>query len=150
MIKLRIDRLDQNEHQTEGILRIIGTDWNCKTLELPWRVNQRRVSCIPAGTYEANLHRSPKFGNTVHIHPVPDRSEILIHAGNFNSQTLGCVLVGEHFVDINGDGQYDVTNSRLVMTGLCEKLESMLGDDKSQRFQVKIIDRFAKNETEFL
>ena len=69
---------------------------------------------------------------------------------DITGDTLGCVLVGENFEDINGDGQYDVTNSRLVMTGLYEKLESMLGNDKSQRFQVKIIDRFPKNETEFL
>ena len=40
------------------------------------------------------------------------RSLILIHIGNYYTQTNGCVLVGKAIADINDDGNMDVTNSK--------------------------------------
>lgn len=129
---LKLERLDESDVQTEGILRFNGKTW--KTLELPWRDNQRRISRIPAGTYTAVRHESPTFGRCIWIQGVPNRSHILIHAGNFHTNTLGCVLVGKEFKDINGDGNYDVTLSKVAMT---EILESGLPN----AFQITISDR---------
>ena len=130
-MKLKLTRLYQtpinNPKQTEGELYVIDNDqiiYECKTLELPWRENQRRVSCIPSGNYKAVKHISPKFGRTFWIKDVPNRSEILIHSGNYNSHTLGCPLVGQTLTDINGDGLRDVTNSRFTMNELLELLPS--------------------------
>lgn len=121
-MKIIIDRIDANEYQTEGFLRLFDEKdeviFHCKTLELPWRNNERRVSRIPDGTYQAIKHQSPKFGNSIWIQNVPDRSEILIHLGNYNRDTLGCILVGKEFIDIDGDGQYDVTASKVTMDEL--------------------------------
>jgi len=86
-----------------------------KTLELPWLNNQRRVSCIPEGTYKAIPHTSPKFGKTLWLQTVPGRSEILIHSGNFTRDTLGCILPGKQHIDIDRDGTTDVISSRIVM-----------------------------------
>ena len=83
-----------------------------KGLELPWKDNKRRVSCIPEGVYEAIIHDSPKFGRCVWIQNVPDRSEILIHAANYVRQLLGCQAAGKSHIDIDGDGLKDVTSSR--------------------------------------
>ena len=82
-----------------------------KTLELPWKTNARQISCIPEGSYRTIKHSSPKFKQSFWLQDVPNRSEILIHAGNFTSQILGCILPGKTHADINQDGIMDVTSS---------------------------------------
>jgi len=110
--------------QTLGVLCDESTAWACCTLELPWRSNARRESCIPpapgqdAVEYEARRHDSPTFGDTLWLPEVEGRSEILVHAGNYVSDTLGCILVGRQFTDLNGDGRTDVTNSRATLEEL--------------------------------
>lgn len=64
-------------------------------LELPWKANQKQISCIPEGTYNIVPHKSPKFGHCLLVKDVPDRSNILIHAGNTTKDTKGCLLPGE-------------------------------------------------------
>jgi len=54
----------------------------CNTLELAWRDNQVRVSCIREGTYQIVVGRSPKFGHCVRVTNVSGRSGILFHAAN--------------------------------------------------------------------
>lgn len=65
------------------------------TLELPWRNNEPRTSCIPAGTYRVRLSFSPRFLRTLpELLGVPGRSGIRMHPGNTVSDTSGCILVG--------------------------------------------------------
>lgn len=114
MNKLELIRLSDNGKQTEGILYLYKNNkiiYSCKTLELPWRNNQRQLSCIPTGTYKAIKHNSPKFGNTLWLQDVPNRYEILIHYGNYYFNSTGCILVGNEFRDINKDGLEDALNS---------------------------------------
>lgn len=92
------------------------------TLELPWKENQRGISCIPKGTYKVIPHRSPKFGQCFWVQDVQGRSEILIHQGNYNSQIRGCILVGTGSWDINSDGLPDVVNSKVAMQRLIKQL----------------------------
>jgi hypothetical protein len=66
----------------------------CETLELPWRDNQRSISCIPTGTYQVVERTSPKFKDHLHVLKVPGRSYILIHAGNTHNDIRGCILPG--------------------------------------------------------
>lgn len=89
-----------------------------KTLELPWKNNERRVSCIPKGIYTAKKHQSPKFGQSFWLQNVPGRSEILVHPSNYTRQLLGCIAVGDRHADIDGDGIIDVTNSKKTMAEL--------------------------------
>ncbi len=96
-----------------------------KTMELPWLDNQRRVSCIPKGTYKAVRHNSPKFGETFWIQDVPGRSEILIHKGNYTKDTLGCILPGKAHIDINGDGTMDVTSSKKTMEKILKTMPNI-------------------------
>jgi len=81
------------DNETIGELSIEGKFF-CYTLELPWRDNQRQISCIPEGEYDCIWQRSPRFGLTYQILNVPDRSRILIHSGNLSRHTYGCVLLG--------------------------------------------------------
>jgi hypothetical protein len=116
---LEIIRTVKFDKQTEGILYVLddtgAIQFKCFTLELPDLNNQRRISCIPEGTYNLKLHNSPKFKQVYWVQDVPGRSEILIHSGNYVSQILGCILVGDNLIDINKDGLLDVTNSTKTM-----------------------------------
>ena len=82
------------------------------TLELPWLNNQPFVSCISPGTYKAVKTYSNTFGWCIHILYAQNRYGILIHAGNFYTNTKGCILVGNHFSYINADNQIDISNSK--------------------------------------
>jgi hypothetical protein len=92
--------------------------FDCKGLELPWRNNERKVSCIPEGAYKLVRRNSPRFGDHFHVLDVPNRTFILIHHGNYTSDIEGCLLVGSRHQDINGDGIMDVTASRFTMAKL--------------------------------
>jgi hypothetical protein len=86
-----------------------------KTLELPWRDNQRRISCIPQGTYSCRKRKAAESGSFnydhVLIQNVPNRSYILFHRVNYVEQLLGCVGVGSKHMDIDGDGDLDIYRS---------------------------------------
>jgi hypothetical protein len=99
---VRLYRVLTTDQGTNGIL-VFG-QFNCPTLELPWRDNKPNYSCIPEGTYHCTLRRSPKFGVTYHVTNVPNRSYILIHSGNYagdsklgyKTHTYGCLILGKY------------------------------------------------------
>lgn len=120
-MKATISRLDYQTKQTLGTLTVADNGkkvFECKTLELPWFCNTVQKSCIPKGEYKVVPRNSKKFGDHFHITNVPGRSYILIHAGNKYTDILGCVLVGDSYADINGDGIRDVLNSRITLKKL--------------------------------
>lgn len=116
-MKVVIERFIRNNKQTLGNMFIDGR-LVAKTLELPWLNNARRISCIPTGEYQVVKRISQKYRNHFHILNVPARDWILIHHGNFNKDTLGCILVGRTHTDINRDTLIDVTNSLATMAEL--------------------------------
>ena len=62
------------------------------SIELPWKDNHTRVSCIPEGKYELVKRWSPKFGWHLQVLNVPQRSYILIHPANDATLELkGCI-----------------------------------------------------------
>lgn len=127
MIKIR--RLYENK-QTLGILGIEQDGklvFTCCTLELPWKDNQRSISCIPRGTYKVKKRGPLDHRNYVHfiIQDVPNRSYILIHTANYSSQIAGCIIVGDRHTDINHDGLLDVANSTVTL----KKMVDILPDE---------------------
>ena len=115
MKRLILTRIQYEETQTRGILLVLNDNeivFDCKTLELPYRDNQRGISCVPAGVYNIQKEYSPKFERDLYeLKDVPSRSEIKIHQGNFSSALEGCILVGQRFTDIDHNGIADVTRS---------------------------------------
>ena len=64
----------------------------CNTIELPWRNNERRVSCIPEGEYFIEKRYSLKFKWHLHVLDVENRSLILFHPANNALKVLnGCI-----------------------------------------------------------
>lgn len=110
-IKLR--RFESGEKQTLGMMEIAGR--KIYTLELAWKNNQKKVSCIPVGDYHVVKRVSEKYGNHFHVTDVFNRDFILIHHGNYYTDILGCILVGFGLADINKDGLQDVTSSKKAM-----------------------------------
>jgi len=92
--------------------RLMFNRFDCWTLELPWRDNQKSISCIPAGLYKCEIYQSPKNGRVLLIKDVSGRTFIQIHSGNYTRQILGCILVGDGIKYLDADRIPDVTNSR--------------------------------------
>lgn len=108
-------RIQSDDNQTLGELCAYDGHemiFSCKSLELPDNRNKRNISRIPAGAYLCTKRYSEKYKWHYEILNVPNRSFILIHAGNYNRDTKGCILLGSSFSDINSDGYLDVTGSR--------------------------------------
>lgn len=78
---------------TNGTLFIDDDDVPlCHTIELPWKDNHRRISCIPEGTYRLRKRYSKKFNWHLHVQDVPGRSLILFHpANNALLELEGCI-----------------------------------------------------------
>jgi Family of unknown function (DUF5675) len=57
---------------------------------------ERPGVCILAGRYKVGLYPSPHFGRLMPIlENVPSRQDILIHWGNYPTDSEGCILVGK-------------------------------------------------------
>jgi hypothetical protein len=64
----------------------------CNTIELPWKNNEKRVSCIPEGRYFIRKRYSQKFKWHLEVVDVKNRSYILFHPANNALQELnGCI-----------------------------------------------------------
>lgn len=89
--------MDLNLHRTHYKEGTNGTlfyedQFVCFTIELPWRCNERNVSCIPDGTYELKPFYSPTHKHHLRVLEVPHRSGILLHPANDALTELrGCI-----------------------------------------------------------
>ncbi len=141
-MKLEILRDEDQTVETKGKLSVLNdsdaTIFSNLTLELPWLDNKQGVSCIPTGTYLCKkVPPSHIPYDHVSITGVANRDGICIHYGNFAAMTtaeieegkhpdiLGCIITGDKYADINGDGIDDICDSKIMF----EKLMSILPDE---------------------
>lgn len=137
MKEVYILRLRTSDQGTEGML--ITTDgYQCMTLELPWRDNQKSISCIPPGEYVVKIRVSPKYGNIYWVTKVPNRTYVLIHSGNyagdtkkgFKTHVAGCILLGKQHGFLGGQ--------RAILTSR-PTVRSFMSHMKNEEFLLKII-----------
>lgn len=103
---------------THGELTLNGNHI-AHTIELPWRENKKRISCVPEGTYVLRRRYSEKFKWHYALLDVPNRSCILIHpANNAQKELQGCI-VPVSTLTAEGTG----TESRKAMQKLTDVLE---------------------------
>lgn len=123
-INLLIIRDTFTDESTIGELFVNGERF-CDTLELPYKDNQRSISCIPAGEYKVRLRYARESATRNYLHllvqEVKDRSYILFHRGNTAKDTRGCILVGQ------GTQQNIVYNSTLAMDLLMKEIINLGG-----------------------
>ena len=86
-INILILRDTFTDESTIGELFIDGERF-CDTLELPYRDNQRSISCIPIGSYKVRMRYPRESATRDYLHllvqDVKDRSYILFHSKNIN------------------------------------------------------------------
>jgi hypothetical protein len=99
---LELIRLESWLGGTVGVLKI-DKEVFCFTLEPKDLLNAINESCIPTGQYVCKRVNSPKFGNTFEVSNVPNRGNILFHAGNVAGDTLGCILEGSEVGKLKGE-----------------------------------------------
>ena len=117
-MKLDVVRVQFGEDATNGLLFIDGV-FECYTLEDEVRdVKVYSETAIPEGTYnikfrkEGGFHTKYKarYGNThygmLELQDVPNFKYILIHSGNTDEHTAGCILTGstQQDLDLGKDG----------------------------------------------
>jgi len=106
-MKLKLIRFSSQADSTSGIL-LIDNKFACYTLEDEEReVKVMHETCIPEGTYEIKYRKeggfhsrySARYGSKhfgmLELQEVPGFQFILIHSGNTDEHTSGCVLVGD-------------------------------------------------------
>jgi hypothetical protein len=110
-MKLQVVRFSSQVDSTSGLLfeiNELGKHFLCYTLEDEARVLKvKGETRVPAGTYKIELRTeggfherySRKYPNIhigmLHIVNVPGFEYILIHTGNTDEHTAGCLLVGD-------------------------------------------------------
>jgi hypothetical protein len=120
MTRVKLIRVEKDHNLTRGVLLVDGK-YQAVTLELPYRDNQRDISCIPVGTYNCQRVQSPRFGNTFEVTEVPGRSHILFHAGNYPRDTRGCILLGTSmYADLAS-----ISQSRSAMGGFLVAMQNI-------------------------
>jgi hypothetical protein len=116
MKKLQLKRLLDSGEETVGILYLIENNvktFLCFTLEDEYRnVKVKHETRIPEGVYKLNLRtfgrlhekylgRFPEFHKgMIELRSVPNFDAILIHIGNTDGDTSGCVLVGRYAFEV--------------------------------------------------
>ncbi len=93
----------------------------CRTLEdIPREVKVAGETCIPAGKYEVIVGWSNRFKRLMpRLLAVPGFEGILIHCGNDDEDTEGCVLVGKRL-----EGER-IAESRIAFEELFPKIKKM-------------------------
>lgn len=143
-MKLTLKRKYSGSAYTIGDLFIDGVFF-CNTIEdvvrhlpatCPNTPKGRNCTCkekvyaetaIPAGTYKVTMEYSPRFKRRLPLlHDVPHFIGILIHSGNTQRDSAGCIIVGINTV------KGKVTGSRATS----DKLNTILEKEKEITIQI--------------
>lgn len=106
------------------------------TIERPWKNNEKKVSCIPAGTYICKPHiTTNKKGvkrKTWQLQNVKDRDGINFDIANYAHELLGCIAVGFG----NNKDTPMITNSANAMGYLL----TIIGENTTWELEIKDLD----------
>lgn len=140
-MKLRLERHPTGLTCTIGELFVNGV-FQCHTLEDPIRekkgqpVKSWKVpgdTAIPAGTYKVEITFSPRFHEDLPLlFGVPGFEGIRIHAGNTDSDTEGCILVG------TWSGGEFIRESRKALEALLDALDA--GSQDGQPITLEVVN----------
>ena len=140
-MKLQVVRTQFGKDATNGLLFVNGL-FECYTLEDQYQaVKVMHETCIPEGTYDikfrtvGGFHEKYKkrYGNEhygmLHLQDVPNFTYILIHAGNTDESTSGCLIVGETQQDLDLSDDGFIGHSGVAYSKLYKKVarELLLG-----------------------
>ena len=157
-MKLQVLRNQFGKDATNGMLFIDGV-FECYTLEDQYQaVKVMHETCIPEGTYDINFRKTGGFHakyteryknahyGMLHIQDVPNFTYILIHTGNSDEHTSGCLIVGEtqQDLDISKDGF--IGSSTVAYKKMYAKVASQLLQGKKVTINYTTITKLLENK----
>lgn len=152
-MKLQVVRTQYGIDATNGLLFIDGK-FECYTLEDQQQaVKVMHETCIPEGTYDIKFRRfggfhqrySARYKNAHYgmlwLQDVPGFEHILIHSGNTDEHTSGCILTGntQQDLDLGKDGM--VGQSRKAYESMYRKVSSELLQGQKVTIEITNINK---------
>ena len=159
-MKIQVVRTQFGIDATNGMMFIDG-NFECYTLEDQYQaVKVMHETCIPEGTYQIKFRKvggfhtkySARYKNAhygmLELQDVPDFKYILIHSGNTDEHTSGCILTGntQQDLDLGKDGM--IGQSRNAYERMYRKVSAVLLQGKPVELEVSKINLDGATETE--
>jgi len=159
-MKLTVVRTQFGTDATNGILLIDGI-FECFTLEDQYQaVKVMHETCIPEGTYDIEFRKtggfhakySERYKNAhygmLHIQDVPNFTYILIHTGNTDEHTSGCLIVGETQQDLDSSKDGFIGSSTVAYKKMYAKVANQLLQGKKVSIEYTTIDKLLDKPAE--
>ena len=159
-MKLTVVRTQFGTDATNGLLFIDGI-FECYTLEDQYQaVKVMHETCIPEGTYDIKFRKtggfhakySERYKNShygmLHIQDVPNFTYILIHTGNTDEHTSGCLIVGETQQDLEVSKDGFIGSSTVAYKKMYAKVASQLLQGKSVSIEYTTINKLLEKEVD--
>ena len=157
-MKLTVVRTQFGTDATNGLLFIDGI-FECYTLEDQYQaVKVMHETCIPEGTYDIKFRKtggfhakySDRYKNAhygmLHIQDVPNFTYILIHTGNTDEHTSGCLIVGETQQDLEVSKDGFIGSSTVAYKKMYSKVAGQLLQGKSVSIEYTTINKLLEKE----
>jgi len=159
-MKLTVVRTQFGTDATNGLLFIDGL-FECYTLEDQYQaVKVMHETCIPEGTYNIKFRKtggfhakySERYKNAhygmLHIQDVPNFTYILIHTGNTDEHTSGCLIVGETQQDLEVSKDGFVGSSTVAYKKMYAKVAGQLLQGKPVSIEYTTINKLLEKDTD--
>jgi len=159
-VKLTVVRTQFGTDATNGLLFIDGI-FECYTLEDQYQaVKVMHETCIPEGTYDINFRKtggfhakySERYKNAhygmLHIQDVPNFTYILIHTGNTDEHTSGCLIVGETQQDLEVSKDGFIGSSAVAYKKMYSKVANKLLQGKKVTIEYTTINKLLDKEVD--
>ena len=157
-MKLTVVRTQFGTDATNGLLFIDGV-FECYTLEDQYQaVKVMHETCIPEGTYDIQFRKtggfhakySERYKNAhygmLHIQDVPNFTYILIHTGNTDEHTSGCLIVGETQQDLEVSKDGFIGSSTVAYKKMYSKVASQLLQGKDVTIEYTTINKLLEGK----
>ena len=159
-MKLTVVRTQFGTDATNGLLFIDGV-FECYTLEDQYQaVKVMHETCIPEGTYDIQFRKtggfhakySERYKNAhygmLHIQDVPNFTYILIHTGNTDEHTSGCLIVGETQQDLEISKDGFIGSSTVAYKKMYAKVAAQLLQGKKVTIEYTTINKLLEKEVD--
>ena len=158
-MNLDVVRFQMGSDATNGLLFIDGV-FECYTLEDQYQeVKVMHETCIPEGTYQIKLRNEggfssrylQKYGDEfhkgmLHIQDVPGFEWILVHQGNTDLHTSGCLILGDTQQDLDKSKRGFIGNSKDAYKKMYPKVRDALLNGEKVTIQYSKINLSKKQK----
>ena len=135
--------------------------FECYTLEDQYQaVKVMHETCIPEGTYDIKFRKTGGFHakyteryknahyGMLHIQDVPNFTYILIHTGNTDEHTSGCLIVGETQQDLEISKDGFIGSSTVAYKKMYAKVAGQLLQGKKVTIEYTTINKLLEKEVD--